>query len=253
MFGLVLKKFVSAWLMPLPLSMLLLSIGCICLWLRRERSARWLITFGFGVLVIASCTAVSDLMLLPLEERYAKWDGRAAGIEMVVVMGASQGDAPRLPLSNRPNTAAVYRLLEGISIYRANPGSKLVLSGGGSDESHAILMAQVAAQIGVPTEDIVLQTVSRDTEEEVGLLKPIVGNHRFVVVTSAAHMPRTMLLFHAAGLHPFAAPTHFLDRNNPHPNWRDFMLPDTDSLARAEFAVHEYLGLVWVEIKSYFN
>lgn len=250
MLGLMLKKFVSAWLMPLPLSVVLLGIGCICLWLKRESIARWLITLGLAVLIISSCTAISDLMLLPLEERYPKWDGRADGSEMVVVMGASQSDAPRLPLTNRPNSAAVYRLLEGIAIYRANPGSKLVLSGSRED---AELMVRVAGMIGIPSTDIVMQAESHDTEDEVGLLKPIVGNHRFAVVTSAAHMPRTMLLFNAAGLHPLPAPTHFLDRNNPHPNWRDFMLPDTDSLARAEFAVHEYLGLLWVRVKNCFE
>jgi uncharacterized SAM-binding protein YcdF (DUF218 family) len=251
--GLLLKKFLSAWLMPLPLSVIFIGIGCIFLWFHRERIARWLITLGLGVLVISSCTAISDLLLLPLEERYPKWQHSATKVDYVVVMGAGQGEAPRLPLTNRPNTAAVYRLLEGVAIYRANPGSRLVLSGGGENESHAILMEQVATRIGVPAEDILLQTLSRDTEEEVGLLKPIVGEHSFAVVTSAAHMPRTILLFNAAGLYPLPAPTHFLDRNNPHPNWRDFMLPDTESLARAEFAVHEYLGLLWVKIKSFFN
>lgn len=252
MIGFVFKKLISAWLMPLPLSVALLGIGCVCLWLRRERVARWLVTLGLGVLIISSCTAISDLLLLPIEERYPKWRGGTEKVDYIVVMGAGQADAPRLPLTNRPNTAAVYRLLEGVSIYRANPGSRLVLSGGGDEESHAALMAQVARRIGVSADDIVLQTVSRDTEEEVGLLKPIVGEHGFVVVTSAAHMPRTIMLFNAVGLHPLPAPTHFLDRDNPHPNWRDFILPDTESLARSEFAVHEYLGLWWARAKTLF-
>lgn len=243
-----LKKFISAWLMPLPFSALLLILGCIFLWCKRERVARYLITAGLAVLIISSCTAVSDLLLLPLEEKYPKWQSSAEKIDYVVVMGASQAEAPRLPLTNRPNTAAVYRLLEGIAVYRASPGSKLLLSGG---PGHVSLMSQVVREIGVADTDVVLQSRSHDTEEEVGLLAPIVGGHRFVVVTSAAHMPRTMGLFHAAGLDPVPAPTHFLDRNNPHPNWRDFMLPDTDSLARAEFAAHEYIGLLWLEMKNW--
>ncbi|HET8710778.1 MAG TPA: ElyC/SanA/YdcF family protein [Spongiibacteraceae bacterium] len=253
MIGFWLKKFISAWLMPLPLSATLLTIGCILLWCKRERIARWLITFGLGVLLVASCTAISDLALLPIEERYPKWQVRSDNLDYIVVMGASQGEAPRLPLTNRPNTAAVYRLLEGVAIYRANPDSKLVLSGGGVEESHAVLMAQVARAIGISASDIVLQTTSLDTEQEVGLLKPIVEGHRFAVVTSAAHMPRTMLLFHTAGLDPIAAPTHFLDRDNPHPNWRDLFWPNADSLERADFAAHEYLGLLWLEIKSRFQ
>ncbi len=248
--GIAIKKFLSAWLMPLPLSVLLMLIGCLGLW-RRRRSAPWWLGSGLLVLLLASCTAISDLLLLPLEERYPKWDGSGAQLDCVVAMGASQADAPRLPLTNRPNTAAVYRLLEAIAVYRANPGSKLILSGGtGEREPHAELMARVANSIGVPEQDILLQTESHNTEDEVTQLQPLLAGKKFAVVTSAAHMPRTMALFEAAGMHPLPAPTHFLDRDNPHPNWRDFTRPNPDALARSEFAAHEYLGLLWLQIKS---
>lgn len=239
-------------LMPLPLASLLLIVGCLLLWRGRVRWGRGLVTGGVTLLLLASCTAISDLSLLPLEEAYPKWDGVAHGLAYVVVMGASQGDAPRLPLTNRPNTAAVYRLLEGIAVYRANPGSKLILSGGtGTHEPHAVLMAQVATRLGVPFSDIRLQTESLDTEQEAALIAPMVMDRPFAVVTSAAHMSRTMLSFDKVGLHPLPIPTHFLDRNNPHPNWRDFALPNTDSLARSEFVLHEYLGLAWMKIKAW--
>jgi uncharacterized SAM-binding protein YcdF (DUF218 family) len=59
-----------------------------------------------------------------------------------------------------------------------------------------------------------------------------------------------MQLFAAAGLHPVAAPTHFLDRYNPHPNWRDWSTPSVSSLERAQFALHEYVGLAWLWLKG---
>jgi uncharacterized SAM-binding protein YcdF (DUF218 family) len=248
--GFALKKIVSACLMPLSLIALLLLIGCCCLWFKRYRGARWFVGGGVFLLLFTSCTAVSDLSLLPLEERYPKWDGRSSDLALVVVMGASQSDAPRLPQTNRPNTAAVYRLLEAIAVYRTNPGSKLLLSGG---EDHVPLMARVASAIGIPVRDLVLQARSHDTEDEVALLAPMVAGQRFAVVTSAAHLPRTMQLFRAAGLDPQPVPAHFLDRENPHPNWRDYGLPNTDSLARTEFAMHEYLGLAWLQIKNWVN
>jgi uncharacterized SAM-binding protein YcdF (DUF218 family) len=245
-----LKKLLGACLMPLSLVAFLLLIGCCCLWFKRYRGARWFVTGGVLLLLFTSCTAISDLSLLPLEERYPKWDGRSSDLALIVVMGASQADAPRLPQTNRPNTAAVYRLLEAIAVYRANPGSKLLLSGGAK---HVPLMASVAVTVGIPARDLVLQARAHDTEDEVALLAPLVEGQRFAVVTSAAHLPRTMQLFHAAGLDPQPVPSHFLDRENPHPNWRDYALPNTDSLARTEFAVHEYLGLAWLQIKGWMN
>ena len=249
-----LKKVLGTMLMPLPLASLLLIVGCLLLWRGRLRWGRGLVTGAVTLLLLASCTAISDLALLPLEEKYPKWDGHNHGVQYVVVMGASQGDAPRLPQTNRPNTAAVYRLLEGVAVYRAHPGSKLILSGGnGSDAPHALLMAGVAMRIGVPAHDILLQTTSQDTEAETALLAPMVGQSPFAVVTSAAHMPRTMMSFERFGLHPLPVPTHFLDRDNPHPHWRDLASPNPDSLARSEFALHEYLGLAWLHLKTLFQ
>src|SRR5690606_12974751 len=252
--GFILKKVLAGLLMPLTLIVLLLVVGCACLWLKRYRAARWFVSGGGALLVLVSCTAISDLSLLRLEEQYPKWDGKPSGLALVVVMGASHGDAPRLSLTNRPNTAAVYRLLEGIAVYRANAGSKLVFSGGnGGETQHARLMAEVALAIGIPPRDILMQTLSHDTEQEVAALAPLVRDKRFAVVTSAAHMPRAMLEFHAQGLSPQPVPTHFLNRNNPHPNWRDRSFPSVDGIARAEFATHEYLGLLWLQMKGWFE
>lgn len=248
----IFANLVDAWLMPLPLVLLLLGLACLMLWGKKSAaSGRLLASVAWLLLFLASCTAVSDLLLLPLEERYPKWDGTNGNLAFVVVMGASQQQTPRLPETNRLNSAGMYRLLEGIAVYRANPASKLIVSGGGGEQqSFAEVAARVAEILGVPAEDILTQPYSHNTEQEVGLLAPMVGQQPFAVVTSAAHMPRTMNLFAAAGLHPLAVPTHFQDRFNPHPNWRDFTLPSADSLLRAQFALHEYIGMLWLRIKG---
>lgn len=246
------SDFIDSWLMPLPLALVLLGVGCALLWWRKSASGRLLATGAWLILALCSCTALSDLLLLPLEERYPKWNGADDDLAFVVVMGAAVQDAPRLPETNRPNTAGIYRLVEGVNVYRANPGSKLIVSGGptGGEESFAEVGARVARALGVPAADVLLQPRSRNTEEEVGLLAPMVGAARFAVVTSAAHMPRAMRLFNAAGLRPLAVPTHFLDRYNPHPQWYDLNAPGTDGLARMQFALHEYIGLLWLELKG---
>jgi uncharacterized SAM-binding protein YcdF (DUF218 family) len=251
----LLGNIVDMWFMPLQLVVLLLGVGCVLLWWRRSSaSGRVLVSAAWLLLFAASCTAVSDLALLPLEERYPKWSGANEELAFVVVLGAgAQDETPRLPDTNLLNTAGTYRLLEAIAIYRANPGSKLVLSGrGGSREPFAVVAARVAQAIGVPAEDIRLQPEGHNTEQEAGLLAAMLGQQRFAVVTSAAHMPRAMQLFAAAGVQPLPAPAHFLDRYNPHPNWSDRTAPSVASLERAEFALHEYLSLTWLWLKGVF-
>lgn len=249
----LLGNVVDMWFMPLPLVVLLLGLACALLWWRRtSASGRLFASAAWLVLVVTCCTALSDMLLLPLEERYPKWNGANEELAFVVVLGASaQDETPRLPESNLLNTAGTYRLLEAIAIYRANPGSKLIVSGGGGrKEAFAAVAARVAQALGVPADDIRVQPAGHNTEQEVELLMPMVGQQRFAVVTSAAHMPRTMKLFAAAGLQPLAAPAHFLDRYNPHPNWRDWSAPSVASLERAQFALHEYLSMTWMWLKD---
>jgi len=248
------KKFISGWLMPLPFSVLLLMIGCCCLWWQRERIGRWMVTAGLLFLLASSSTSVLDHLLFGLERSYPVWREHDAHLTYVVVMGAGNSDSQILPLTDRPDSAAVYRLLEGIAVYRANPGSKLVLSGLGSHRlPHAELMARVAFSIGVPEGDVITQDVSMDTEQEVSLLASIVRDKSFAVVTSAYHMPRTIELFNAVGLHPLAVPTHFSNQMNAVPDWFELYVPDPKALDRAELFLHESLGRLWLRTKRLFS
>lgn len=244
-----LKEIIGSWLMPLPLALTLLIAGCVALWWRRHRAGRWLVTIGALILGLASLEIAQTSLLYPLETRYPKWQGGPLEqrVDYVVVMGAAHADLPRLPLSNRLNAAAVYRLVEAISLYRTQSGSKLILSGGGSQpETKAEIMGRVARQLGVPEQDMILQIGSEDTEEEVGLLKSLIGHAPFAVVTSAVHMPRTMELFEHSDMHPVPVPTHFLERDEPYYlGW-----PRAENLVGSEFAMHEYLGQLWLRLKG---
>ena len=77
-------------------------------------------------------------------------------------------------------------------------------------------MARVALIMGVNPPDIILESASRDTEEQARLIKPMVGREKFFLVTSASHLPRAMAMFHKLGLEPVAAPVGHLVQQAPH-------------------------------------
>ena len=241
-----LKKLIGGWLMPLPLALTVL-VFALLLW-RRRRLSLALTAAAFSLLFILSLPPVAGWLVEPLESGYPVWRPAAGEpVAYVVVMGGSHVDSERLPATNRLNNASTARLLEGIAIQRANPGSRLLLSGGGYGEgrSNAELMAETAVALGVSPGSIELQAISRDTEQEARLLAEMVGTHSFVVVTSALHLPRTMAAFARVGLQPLPAPTHFLDRRGRR-SWR----PGLDHLAASSAALHEYLGLAWMALRG---
>ena len=103
--------------------------------------------------------------------------------------------------------------------------------------------------MGVDQNDIILEIESRDTKDEARLIKPLVEDAPFVLVTSASHMPRAMALFRKAGMSPIAVPTDHLIKN-PYGISFDNLFPRSYHLQKSERAVYEALGLLWAKVRS---
>jgi uncharacterized SAM-binding protein YcdF (DUF218 family) len=132
-------------------------------------------------------------------------DDIVPSVKWVVVLGGGNIPDPKIPVTSQLSEESMVRLIEAVRLHNKIPESKLVLSGGGVSGliPSAETMSRVAKTIGVNQEDLVLETDSKDTEDQARLIKPIVGNEEFILVTSAAHMPRSMALFKKLGCNPF--------------------------------------------------
>lgn len=139
------------------------------------------------------------------------------------------------------------RIIEAIVIYRQNPGCQLILSGGVPKNemiSKAQMMANMALQLGVANKNIIIDERAINTKEEAQYIKETVQAEPFVLVTSASHMQRALMLFNKNNLFPTPAPVNFLIlKEIPF----SFM-PSTIVLQSSEKALHEYLGILWAWI-----
>jgi len=246
----LLKKLIAPFLMPLPMVLILALVGLFCLWFtRRQKTGKILVTVAVGLLGLLSYDGVSDMLARPLEKRYAPLTHakEIQDVKWVVVLSGGSGVDGALPSSTYLREASLRRLAEGLSIQKRVPGSRLILTGkswidGVTPEAN--VMADVAKEWGVKPEDIVVEAEARDTEDHAIYVKKIVGKDRFVLVTSASHMPRAMALFLAQGMKPIPAPTDYMIIEREGGLRPGDFFPDADALEKAERAVHEYLGLV---------
>jgi uncharacterized SAM-binding protein YcdF (DUF218 family) len=251
------KKIVSQFLFPLPVSLFLALLGLGLLWFtKRQRAGRILVTLGVALVLVLSYGAVSCRLLAPLETQYATYDlAYAAGDQptpqFVVVLGGGHNTDPRLPVTSQLSAATLTRLVEGIRLYRQYPESKLILSGGTVFDPvpEAETMAHLAADLGVDRQDVILESDSRDTEDEVRLIHDLVGDAPFILVTSASHMPRSMALFEAAGMSPYAAPTEHQVKGSQGASPGQFF-PSAWDFYKAERAAYEYMGLAWAWLRG---
>ncbi|MFK8256759.1 envelope biogenesis factor ElyC [Erwinia sp. AnSW2-5] len=246
-----LKKIVGGLLLPLPMLLLMMALGIILLWFSRwQKSGKTLISVSWTILLLISLQPIADRLLAPIENRYPTWHNQHP-VEFVVVLGGGYTWNPQwAPSSNMLNNS-LPRLTEGIRILQANPGAKLIVTGGraqGNPMSSAAVASLVAQSLGVPQSAIITLDKPSDTEQEALEVSRIVGQRPFALVTSANHLPRAMIFFQRQGLNPSPAPANQLAVTSPLNFWERVM-PSSFWLGHSERAIYETLGRLWQWLK----
>ena len=162
----------------------------------KQKAGKIIVSIGVGLTIIFSYGTIQDILLRSLENKYPSLiiSQEVDDVKWVVVLGGGHTSDPELPVTDQISKTSLSRLVEGIRIHRNLPGSKLILSGGGGFDPvpNARKMADVASILGISNSDMVLEPNSKDTKDEAVLIQKIVKNEKFILVTSASHMPRSM-------------------------------------------------------------
>ena len=228
----LLKKIVSAFIMPLPIGLFIALIGLYYLYKNHYVKAKILLSISFLFITIISYNPFANVMLAPLENQYKKLTNIPQDINYILLLG---GD--------RKN-----RGWEVLRLHNQLPNAKIITSGYKAKYSiaEATRTANILKQIGIPSKSIIIHNKPKDTKEEANAIKKLLGKEKFILVTSAYHMPRAMALFKKGGLNPIAAPTDFKIK----PYNTAISMPDGNSLKHTQLAWHEYLGKLWSKIRG---
>jgi len=247
-----LKKYIGGMMLPLPLLLLCIALGLGLLWFSRyQKTGKILITAGWLVLTLLSLQPVADGLLRPVEDKYPTWRSDQKVEYIVVLGGGYTWDPDWAPSSNLINNS-LPRLNEGMRLWLANPGSKMIFTGAAAQSnpvSTAEAGARVAQSLGVPREAIITLDSPKDTEEEAAAVKKAIGDAPFLLVTSASHLPRAMIFFERQGLHPLPAPANQLAISAPLNPW-ERIIPSPVWLMHSDRVGYETLGRVWQWLKG---
>lgn len=246
----LLKKVVGELMNPLSIGLLITFVGLTALYLERLRAAKQLLSLSFVWIALVSYGPVSDMLVRALEQSYPALIETPVGIDYILVLGNGHKSDAALPISSQVSATALKRLNEGVRHYYRLPGSKLIVSGYNGlydPNTHAAMQKKMALSLGVDADDIIMFETAKDTVEEAMMMKKIVGEKPFILVSSATHMPRAYKIFTSLGLNPIAAPTDYYAVGES--EW--VQMPDGSALQGSEKAFHEYYGLIWERIKQW--
>jgi uncharacterized SAM-binding protein YcdF (DUF218 family) len=253
----VVKRLVAPLLFPMPLILGVFVAGLLLLWVsHRQKAGRMLVSLGTLALFAFSIEPTTYLLVASLEDRYPpvlSADGIGQEVRWIVVLDSGHVSDSRLPPPSQLDGPTLASLVEGIRLYRQLPAATLVVSGGKvfNQTPSAEVMASVAHLLGVPPGDVIVDAQSRETQESAVNVRALVHTAPFYLVTSASHMPRAVLLFTQAGLHPLPAPAAYLAKRAG--VWRPAFHPSAYNLVRVERSFYEYLGLTWLRLSKFWH
>lgn len=236
-------------LMP-PGLLLLLLLLAFCLRRRFPRLAMSCFVAGFLGLLVMSLPITVEWGARQLEQqaplKQGDWASLASRADAIVVLGAGRVRGDRAWDEDQPGLMARERLRYAARLAKAS-GLPVLVTGGlhyGTPPSEADIMARsLADDYGVEVRW--REGASRTTWENAQLSAPILreaGIRRVVLVTQAAHMPRSVWSFEKAGLAVVPAPLGFIGVDNARPlgGW----LPEGRAIWQSEQLLNEAIGLI---------
>jgi uncharacterized SAM-binding protein YcdF (DUF218 family) len=253
-----LSKILGFFAIPSNLVILIGIAGALLLRSRFRRAGWRLVVGSLIILAIIGLSPIGNALIIPLEDRFPPWDATRGAPDGIVVLGGAISPDVSAARGVPALTEAAERMTAAVELARRYPNARILFSGGtGELVSSGATEAEAARRLwealGIDASRIIIEDKSRNTVENAVFSRELVKpkpSERWLLVTSAYHMPRAVGIFRKAGFPAEPYPVDWRTRG-PEDALRPFATLG-DGLRRTDTAVREWVGLViyWLTGRS---
>jgi uncharacterized SAM-binding protein YcdF (DUF218 family) len=245
-----LSKTAGFFALPSNVLIVLALAGLVLTVTRLRRFGVVLAFVSVMLLAVAGYSPVGNVLMSSLEDRFPQWDDAQAAPDGIVVLGGAIVPDVSASRGHPQLNEAAERMTAALALARQFPQARILFSGGNAsltvtDVTEAQAAEKLFVSLGLPRERLLLEDRSRNTAENAAfslqLAQPKPGE-RWLLVTSAHHMPRAIGCFRKAGFAVEAYPVDWRTRG-PQTGVDSFDRLSA-GLARTDAAVREWVGLV---------
>jgi uncharacterized SAM-binding protein YcdF (DUF218 family) len=224
--------------------------GAILLATRFASLGRKLMVASVVLLAICGFSPLGRLLLYPLESRFPPWDAAVGAPAGIIVLGGSIEADLSAAHGVAVTSGGADRVIAAAALANRYQKARIIYSGGSSkliydDAREADYATALFESLGVSRERLTMERRSRNTQENAEFSKALAApksGERWLLVTSAYHMPRSVGLFRKAG---FSVETYPVDwRAGERADLVMFSSVAVDGLERTDVAIREWMGLV---------
>ena len=249
----VVVKLVGLLVEPLTQVLLLLLLGLL-LWRKQRRIASQIFLVATLWLWLASSSLFANFLMAELERDYPPIAAQKLPEADVIVLlgGAIRGEVSVDTLADMSGVGD--RLIFAVAAYKAGRAPVIVVTGGAEEGfvPEAMLIRDILVTMGVPHSAIVTESRNRTTFDNGQYTRETLSSmdaKSVLLVTSAFHMRRSLLVFDMLDIRVTPAATDFQVLQGTFSLWH--FLPNVKALQRTTWAMHEIAGyLYYLALKS---
>ncbi len=246
----VLSKTLGLLALPTNFLIGLGLLGAVLLVTRLASAGRKILVASILLMAIFAYSPLGNFLLYPLEQRFPPWDPSKGAPDGIIVLGGPVD--PDLSLAHHTPvvTSSPDRMITAAALAHRYPNVRLVYTGGSArlisnEAKEADYASDIFESLGIARSRLIMERLSRNTAENAAFTKALVqpkAGERWLLVTSAFHMPRAIGLFRKAGfpVEPYPVDWRIGDRDD----LLSFHNVAGEGFARTDTAVREWAGLL---------
>ena len=244
-----LSKILPLLVVPLGIVIVTISAALFLAWSGRRRASAGLVVLALLVLWVSSMPITAGTLYSSLIRNYpaVPLQEIPAG-DCIIVLGGAVGPAvyPRVDIELNE---AVDRVYKAAQLFRAGKGQVVIVAAGNQpwhahQQPEAVAIQSLLVEWGVPQWAIALDGASRNTRENAINAREAMEQMSCeapLLVTSAAHMQRSVAAFENVGVSVFPVSTDIRRVEGPGYTVFDF-LPQADALVMTSDVMREWIG-----------
>lgn len=252
-------KFLAALTSPSQALVLIGLVGLAGVLLGR-RWGRFLSGLSLLLWAVIAITPLGTWALLPLEGRFLAPTApqMALPLDGIIVLGGAVMPVASAEHGSPQLTQEAERITVLPGLMRRFPSARLIFTGGSGDPRrpdaveapHAVALL---SDLGIDQTRVMVEAASRNTMENARNVRPLIPpGGRWLLVTSASHMPRAMGVFRRALPDIKLVPYPVAYNANRTEAWR-FGLSLTDNMDRLDRAAYEWRGLLFYRLSGHID
>jgi uncharacterized SAM-binding protein YcdF (DUF218 family) len=244
----ILSKLFWAIAQPFTILIILLAVSAFM-------GSIKLVRIIVAVLLILGISPIVPWAAHSFERIYAKPESlNSNDFDVIAVLGGAIELRTKADEGYPQLSAYAERLTEGLSLSQQFPDRKVVFLGGAGASEHPDLneAAQVKVliqKLNIPSQNIVFEGNSRNTVQNSEGLKSVgyKEGSRVLLVTSAFHMPRSVMIFEGQGFKIIPYPVGFME-DDQLSLWPDLNL--LGKFTKLNIVVKEFIGMMAFAIQK---